>query len=293
MVSAVITTYKREPSMLSRAIESVISQTYEDLELIVVDDSPAFFPLRKEVEETVCKYRKNNKGISVQYIAHETNRGACAARNTGIRNAKGDYIAFLDDDDEWLPEKTEKQMAVMRKTNAALVYCGRICKNDNTGNSCTEKVEYNRGKVFKSLLYQNFIGSTSFPLINTGVLREVDGFDELMQSAQDYDTWLRIAEDHEIDYVQEPLVVYHTHNGEQITNNPKKRIDGLERLNQKYEQYINSDAALWYRRHMIIAPYYAMNGDKDTAKKIWRECVKKCPWNIKDHIRYIRVIIRE
>lgn len=293
MISAVITTYKREPSMLSRAIESVISQTYEGLELIVVDDSPAFFPLRKEVEETVCKYMNNDKGISVRYIPHDTNCGACAARNTGIRNAKGDYIAFLDDDDEWLPEKTEKQMEVMLKTNAALVYCGRICKNDNTGNSYTEKVEYNRGRVFKSLLYQNFIGSTSFPLINIGVLREVGGFDELMQSAQDYDTWLRIAEDHEIDFVQEPLVIYHTHNGEQITSNPRKRINGLEMLNQKYKQYIDSDIALWHRRHIILAPYYAMNGDKKTAKKIWLECIKKCPWKIKDHIKYFRVIIRQ
>lgn len=293
MVSVVITTYRREPSMLSRAIESVISQTYQDLELIVVDDSPAVFPLRKDVEKTVCEYGNSDQGINIRYIAHETNLGACAARNTGIKNAKGDYIAFLDDDDEWLPEKIEKQMAVMMTTNAALVYCGRICKNDNTGNSYTEKVEYNRGRVFKSLLYQNFIGSTSFPLINIRVLREVGGFDELMQSAQDYDTWLRIAEKHEIDYVQEPLVIYHTHDGEQITNNPIKRIDGLERLNQKYEQYIESDAALWYRRHMIIAPYYAMNGDKKTAKKIWLECVKKCPWNLKDHIRYIRVIIRQ
>ena len=293
MVSVVITTYKREPSMLSRAIESVISQTYQALELIVVDDSPELFPLRKEVEKTVCEYGNNNKGISVRYIAHEENLGACAARNTGIKNAKGEYIAFLDDDDEWLPEKTEKQIAVMQKTNAALVYCGRICKDDNTGNSFVEKVEYHRGKVFKSLLYQNFIGSTSFPLINIDALRKAGGFDELMQSAQDYDTWLRIAENHEIDYVQEPLVIYHTHNGEQITNNPRKRIDGLERLNQKYKQYIDSDAALWYRRHMIIAPYYAMNGEKKEAKKIWLECVKKCPWKIKDHIRYIRVIIRE
>ena len=92
MVSVVITTYKREPFMVSRAIESVIRQTYQDLEIIIVDDSPAIFPLRKKVEAAVYEFRNNNKGIDVQYIAHENNLGACAARNTGIIIAKGEFI---------------------------------------------------------------------------------------------------------------------------------------------------------------------------------------------------------
>lgn len=293
MITAIITTYKREPSMVSRAIKSVLSQTYRDLELIVVDDSPAAFLQRKDVEATVREYENRSKDICVRYIAHEINHGACAARNTGIKNAKGEYIAFLDDDDEWLPEKLEKQVELMMKTGAALVYCGRICKNDDTGASYEEKVKFNRGSVFHSLLYQNFIGSTSFPLIKSSVLREVGGFDELMQSAQDCDTWLRIAEHHEIDYIPEPLAVYHIHNGEQITSSPRKKIDGLERINQKYKQYLELDSSLWYRRHIVLAPYYAIAGEKDKAINIWLKCVARCPWKIKDHIRYGRGILRQ
>jgi hypothetical protein len=124
-------------------------------------------------------------------------------------------------------------------------------------------------------------------------LREVGGFDELMQSAQDFDTWLRIAENHEIDYIPEPLAVYHIHNGEQITSSPDKKIDGLERINLKYKQYLESDSSLWYRRHIVLAPYYAMAGRKGKAINIWLKCVARCPWKIKDHIRYGRGILRQ
>ena len=292
MVTAVITTCKREPSMVSRAIDSVINQTYRDIELIIVDDSPGDYPLRKAVEMAVRGYENKREDISVKYIAHDKNLGACAARNTGIKYAQGEYIAFLDDDDEWMPEKTEKQITVMDATNAALVYCGRICKDDETGSSSVEKVEYHRGNVFKPLLYQNFIGSASFPLIKCSVLRGIGGFDELMQSAQDCDTWLRIAEKYMIDYVSEPLVIYHTHKGEQITSNPIKKIKGLERLNQKYKSFIDDDPNLWHRRHMILVLYYAMNGEKKKAAGIWMRCVIKCPWKIKENLRNLIAIFR-
>ncbi|MCR5565557.1 MAG: glycosyltransferase family 2 protein [Clostridiales bacterium] len=292
MVTAVITTYQREPSMVSRAIESVIHQTYRDIELIIVDDSPEDYPLRADVEKTAREFENKRKDISVRYIAHEKNLGACAARNTGIRYANGEYIAFLDDDDEWMPEKIEKQVNVITATNAAMVYCGRICKDDETGCSFVEKVEYHRGNVFKYLLYQNFIGSTSFPLINSRILREAGGFDEQMQSAQDCDAWLRIAEKYEIEYISEPLVIYHTHRGEQITSNPKKKISGLERLNQKYKRFVDDDPVLWHRRHMILVPYYAMIKEKKKAFDIWMRCVAKCPWKIKDNLSHLREIIR-
>ena len=105
MVSVIITTYKREPETVERAAKSILEQTYKDIELIIVDDSPASFDKRIAVEKRVKELSS-----SIKYIKHETNMGACAARNTGIRSANGEYVAFLDDDDEWLPDKLEKQM---------------------------------------------------------------------------------------------------------------------------------------------------------------------------------------
>lgn len=291
MISVIISTHKREPDIVSRAIESVLHQTFRETEIIVVDDSPAGYPFRAEVAAAVHGYADRNPDIHISYYAHETNRGACAARNTGIRHAKGEYIACLDDDDEWLPEKLEKQMRVMQSSEAALVYCGCICKNDVTGHAAERKTEYHRGYLFEKLLARNFIDSTSIPLIRKECVIAAGGFDEEMQSAQDCDLWLRIAVKYRIDYVEEALVVYHEHGGEQITSNPLKRINGLERLNQKYKSYLDADKNLWHRRHIFITPYYAMAGDRKKALRVWFQCVLKCPGKVFENLRYLRLII--
>ena len=106
LVSAVIITYKRKPEIVKRALESVLSQTYRPLEIIVVDDSPCDYELRSQVRETVESFNEE-----ICYIQHEKNCGACVARNTGLKRAHGKYIAFLDDDDEWVSDKIEKQIA--------------------------------------------------------------------------------------------------------------------------------------------------------------------------------------
>lgn len=291
MISVIITTYLREPMFVIRAIDSVICQTYKDIEIIVVDDSPTDYALRKDVEKAVLEYYEKNN-IEIKYIAHDKNRGACASRNTGMSYARGKYIAYLDDDDEWLPEKLEKQIKVMISSNAGLVYCGRICKDDTTGVSTIEKIKYYKGNVFDKLLYMNFIGSTSFPLIKTECLKEVGGFDEQMQSAQDADVWLRIAEKYQIDYVEEPLVIYHKHDGEQITSNPIKKINGLERLNEKYKEHIENNLKLWYRRKIFISPYYSIAGQRKKAMNIWFACVCRCPWKVIENIKYLRMIMK-
>ncbi len=293
MISAVITTCKRAPDMVLRAVNSILAQTYHNIEIIVIDDSPDDYMYRSKVRSVIEKCAEENTDIGIYYIPHKRNMGACAARNTGMNHAKGEYIAYLDDDDEWLPEKLEKQFSKIQETKAALVYCGYYCKNEGTSKLIERNTEYHRGRVFKELLYQNFVGSTSFPLINLACLKSIGGFDIQMQSAQDADAWLRISKTYEIECVEEPLIIYHEHGGEQITNNPVKRINGLERLNQKYEKYINADPVLWWRRHIFITPYYAANGEMKKARTIWWRCVKTCPTKIKENLQYLRAIERE
>lgn len=287
MVSVIITTYKREPAMLLRALDSVLTQTYNDIEIIIVDDSPSDFPDRAKVREAVEKRKQEYSHIKISYIAHPENMGACVARNTGLFAAKGEYIGYLDDDDEWLPEKTAKQLAVMQQSSAALVYCGGLCIDDSTGISKNAKKEYVKGKALNRLLYSNFIESTSYPLIRKECIEAIGGFDPLMQSAQDYDVWLRLAEKYDIDYIPEPLVRYHIHNGERITSNPIKKINGLERINEKYAHYLAKDKKLWWKRHIVIARYYVFNLDVKKALSIWWECVCKCPEYICENINYL------
>ena len=136
MVSAVITTCKREPAIAERALLSVLNQTYKDIEIIIVDDSPDDYPLRKEVESMVTRH------AGVKYIKHAQCMGACAARNTGLRAASGEFIAYLDDDDEWLPEKTAVQLEAFTDDRIALVYCDAYEVDDTTGNKkvCKRKM---------------------------------------------------------------------------------------------------------------------------------------------------------
>lgn len=290
MVSVIITTCMRSPDMVKRAINSVISQTYQDWELIVVDDSPANYGERIQVKKTVESYGDNR----IRYIAHEDNKGACVARNTGLEQAVGEYIAYLDDDDEWMPDKLSLQVDKMNKAEnkVAMVYCGALVKRDTDIETAVRKQKYYKGKVFDYLILDNFIGSTSFPLIKTEVLRKIDGFDPMMQAAQDADVWLKIAEKYEVDYIEQPLVCYHIHQGERISNYPDKKINAYERLNEKYKEYLMSHPKAFSARYMKLAIVYARANMKKQALRIWWKAFLRRPWDFVLNGKYLVNIIR-
>lgn len=285
MITAVITTCKRPPEILERAIKSVISQTFKEIELFVVDDSPNSYEYREQVKNLVESY--SNQGVV--YIAHQKNSGACVARNTGLKAANGEYIAFLDDDDEWLPEKIEKQFEAFKKydSRTALIYCGKVTVDDITGVIRERQTDFHEGVVFDLLIERNFIGSTSYPLLRTDALREVGGFDPQMPSSQDYDVWLRIAQIYKVGYVRENLVRYHIHDGEFITGNPNKKIIALERLNSKHAEYLKKHRhALWKRRIVIInSDSAAGHYGKMTLR--WLSAVVLRPGAIKENFMYL------
>lgn len=284
LVTAVITTHKREPKIVERALKSILNQTHKDLEIIVVDDSPVTYELRDAVKGMVESYA--DKGV--KYIQHETCKGACAARNTGLSNAKGEFIGFLDDDDEWLPEKIEKQLTGFVNENVALVYCGRETFYSKSNTVTKQTVEFHKGKVFDKLIFSNFIGSTSFPLLRKDFLNSINGFDVLMQSAQDYDVWLRLAEKYEINYVTDVLVRYYVHESEQISKSSKKRIAGLERLNEKNIEYLRKHRKAYWFRTIKLAPIYALDGNAKKAKKTWLKASKIKPFYIIENLRYLK-----
>jgi glycosyltransferase involved in cell wall biosynthesis len=125
-VSVIIPTYNRA-GLLKRAIQSVLNQIYQDFEIIIVDDAST------DNTENVIESFKEHR---IRYIKHESNKGAAVARNTGIKFANENYIAFQDSDDEWLPEKLEKQMEIIEHASprVGVVYTGyrRIIGNKET-----------------------------------------------------------------------------------------------------------------------------------------------------------------
>lgn len=282
MVSAVITTYKRPFDIIKRAAESILNQTYENIELIIVDDSPSDYDLRDEVQSMM-----DALGERVKYIQHEKNMGACAARNTGLKAAEGEYIAFLDDDDEWLPEKIEKQLEKFSNQEIALVYCGYYVVDTCNNTKKVFQTTYRKGKVFGELIYANFIGSTSFPLIKKSVIEKLGGFDEKMKAAQDYEMWLRIAKEYKIDYVEEPLVNYYVHEGEQITKNHKGRADAFLRLLD-----IHNDTLLKNNKAkanlMFCAAFELIHFDVKKGRKLFLKAFSLYPFYIRKNLVAIK-----
>ena len=248
LISVIIPTYKR-PKMLGRAIESILMQTYKNIEIIVVDDNDENSEFRKETEDFMKRYKNNPK---VRYVKHRTNKGGALARNTGIRIANGKYISFLDDDDEYLPEKIKKQLNKALESdleNLAFVYCQMdIC--DEKGKLIGRTKNYYRGneKPFKENMIKCIAGTPSI-LIKSSILKEMGGFKNL-KSGQDWYLILEILEKgYNVDYLSESLVKVHIHNEERISNSHTKieSINGeimdikkkyLDMLDIKYKKLV-------------------------------------------------------
>ena len=195
-VSIIIPT-KNRPQLLNRAIKSVIKQTHLDWELLIINDS--------ESEVSI-----NFSDSRIQLVKNSNKSGANGARNTGIDLATGKYIAFLDDDDTWKPEKLLKQLKIMESQNVILCYTGKKIIYEKNSKSRI-KYSYNSAKSHPQywLQFHNYVGTTSTVVIKSFVLKEKVKFDEDIRSLQDFDLFLRLAEFGSFAGVPEFLVNYY------------------------------------------------------------------------------------
>lgn len=240
LVTAIITTYKRDWKYVYRAISSVREQTYPNIEIIVVDDNFNGSSYSQDIREHIEK-----ENLKVRYIKQNGNKGACVARNLGLWNANGYFVAYLDDDDEWLPEKIEKQVEAFKEENddsIGMVSCDGYKIDENYTPS--RKRSYNifgksqvpRIITFKNLLKGDYVGTTSQPLIVTDVIRSVGGFNEKFPARQDYEMWLRIAQSKNILSIKELLFNHYIHKGEQISKNSFKAAKGYWYIYKEFYQ---------------------------------------------------------
>ena len=179
--------------------------------------------------------------------------------------------------------------------NTAIIYCGSVyCYDDETLK--IHKDSFYKGKVFDRLIEKNFIGGASFPLMRTELLRSIGGFDIEMQACQDVDTWLRLARLYLVDYVAEPLVIYHLHNGEQISSNSSKRINGIKRKIEKNCQYFQTHKKQYYTCLVDLAVEYIKNKEIANGTKCFIRAMKEYPYNISKNVyslyRMIKWIIK-
>lgn len=224
LVSAIVTTHNRK-ELLPRALDSVAVQTYPQVELVVVDDGS-----EEPMESVAAKYKEV---LSVQYLRNDQPRGACRARNQGIEAASGQFVAGLDDDDEWDKFRLEALMGAYSDAYAFVTSDVRMMYRKGA------PVWHKKKRItLDDLLYSNYVGNQG--LIKKERIQEVGGFDESLEAAQDYDLWIRLADRFgPIKNVQEPLQkVYLDHDGERISN-PRDQLHGYLAFYLKHKQKMN------------------------------------------------------
>ncbi|SDM61047.1 Glycosyltransferase like family 2 [Halogranum gelatinilyticum] len=236
LVSVVIPTYGR-PEFVVRAVESVAAQTYKRIELFVVDDhSPeAVAPALEQVDtsalvRTVCR-------------RHEVNRGANAARNTGIRESRGDIVAFLDDDDRWEPTAVERYVETFRESpsDVGLVSVG-VRIEDSSGAQIGLNLPRFSGDALDVLLGGSLVGSFSRFAVTREVVEAAGLPDEGLPSWQDWEWQFRLARHCRFASVPEPLVVRTEGDHEQITDDFEERRDvSYPRLLEAHREYVAAE----------------------------------------------------
>lgn len=231
--------------MLRRAVASVLAQTYGDLEIIVVDDGS---------HDQIASVLEAFGDARLRYIRHASRRGASAARNSGLRESHGDYIAFLDSDDEWLPTKIERQLEVFRRSSdrTGLVYTGAVRVSPDL--RWRVVVPRDRGNITRILLFDNVVvGSTSGSMVRRDVFNVVGGFDETLTALHDLDLWLRISREFDIEFCSEVLVRIYDHAGEdRIWSDRGRRIAFWEAFYAKHHELFATER-LAHRHHARTA----------------------------------------
>lgn len=257
-VTVIIPTYKRSVEYLSRAVKSVLGQTYSNIEIIVIDDSPSDY----EGRDLVRQYMSSIISKDVKYFQNEENIGGSLARNRGIDLASGEFISFLDDDDEYMSEKIEKQIKYMLYTGVDLSFSNMIMYSP-TG-KVVDFREYNdissfdKDTLLHYHLMKHMTGTPTF-MFKTEKIREIGGFEDAKMGQEFYLMLKSIEQELSIGYIPECDVKVYKHAEGGITQG-KNKIDGenilYEFKKSYFDQLSNKEIRFINFRHwavMVIA----------------------------------------
>ena len=287
LFSVIIPTYNRL-DLLEKAIKSVSNQTYNNYEIIVVNDNPGE---EHNVNALISKYEKT------KVYHHSYSKGGNAARNTGILNSSGDFIAFLDDDDVWLPEKLSAHLKQhQEKPNAGLVYsdCLYVYNNKLLPDTLySAPVPVN---VTEQMGRAKFCPATSSIVsIKKECVEQCGMFDESLVSFQDWDYWFRIAHNYIFMHIPTVLVHYTQHLGDRTSQNEDKRRKGLNQICDKWKKEIN---VTQFKKNSIISIYYKnsrnalLSGAKLTAVKESFKLLNTEIFGIKSVKSFVKVLLQ-
>jgi glycosyltransferase involved in cell wall biosynthesis len=275
LVSVVIPTYNRA-ELVERAVYSVLSQTYPNLEVIIVDDA--------STDDTQGRIKALQQiDHRIQYFRHESNRGAQAARNTGIQAAKGMYIAFLDSDDEWLPQKLYLQMALFSREGVSpgVIYCG-LQEVSIDGKMLEQYLPKIRGSIYPQAL-SDWVAGTDTLVVRKDILEKVHGFDENVHAFQEWDLCIRLARECQFDFVPECLTLYHQHALPSISKDRLRDAYGyLGVVNTYHEEILRECGRRTLSEHYLRIGRFFISADRfDLARAYFLESIRCYPLKIK------------
>lgn len=218
-VSVIIPTYNPKEHLIETLL-SVLNQTYSSLEIVIVDDGSSI--------DTAAFIKPYISSHAVRYIGRE-NGGTAAARNTGINNSTGEYIAFLDHDDIWLPDKIALQVeALDRNPSCGLTYCNFQILDEQTGSLIDPRRQGEGGCMFEKFLYRNFITTASQIMVRRSCFDQLGLFDESLPIVDDYDFYLRLSRCYDINYDSRVLTHWRSHQFNTSKNYEKTQLGRIK-----------------------------------------------------------------
>lgn len=259
IVSVVMPTRNRA-SFLHRAIRSVLEQTETHLELMVVDDASS-----DETQEILAQYARTDPRVSC--VRNAIAAGGGGARNVGIRSSSGAWVAFIDDDDEWLPEKLARQLALLAEYPAAVACSCGFEQHFPSGNVRTIRLQ--ERPSLDDLLIGSVLGGASMCLCSRDVLEKIGGYDTSLRSGQDWDLWTRLREQGEIVVCREVLVRYQAHDGPRISNNMSSQYQGARRFYFKHRAKMSRPV----RRQRIAYACFIMSRQLQRSLRVRMRCL--------------------
>lgn len=249
-ISVVISCYNYA-QYLGACLESAIKQTFKAIEIIVIDDGST-----DNTNEVVKPYLSDPR---VRYI-YQNNKGQAYAKNTGIRNTRGEFIAFLDADDYWETTKLEKQMALFNDPLVGVVY-STARYIDDQGNSKRIRIQMKylqprEGLITRYMIFDNFVPFSS-SVVRREVFQKVGIFDESLRMAIDWDLWLRVSVHYRFQYVKEPLLFYRVGHPGQMSKNLEVRQACTDKIIKRFIEENPTHVSLTQKRQ--VHHYTLMN----------------------------------
>jgi glycosyltransferase involved in cell wall biosynthesis len=235
LVSVVMPSFNSADT-IEATLRSVVAQTYPAFEIIVVDDGSS--------DDTVARARAVPSERPILVEAEGRNQGAPRARNRGAELAKGEFLAFLDSDDSWSPDKLERQVQAMLAAPEAVLCFTQIRHDDHLGREIYTSEYARSGALGAELLTRNVVGSTSSVMIRRDAFFRVGGFDPAFTACQDWDLWVRLAGEGPFACCAAPLTQLLHHHGVRISNNGRRRLKGYLQFYRRHLRPLRQNGAI-------------------------------------------------